>query len=96
MRIYIKIDLYFIIQYIYIYKMLIPIRCFTCGKTLADKWDYYDREVKKLEKEATDEKKDELKYFDKVKSGKILDELGLTRYCCRRHMIGQVDMMNVI
>jgi DNA-directed RNA polymerase subunit N (RpoN/RPB10) len=76
--------------------MLIPIRCFTCGKTLADKWDYYDREVKKLEKEATDEKKDELKYFDKVKSGKILDELGLTRYCCRRHMIGQVDMMNVI
>lgn len=80
----------------YIRKMLIPIRCFTCGKTLADKWDYYDREVKKLEKEATDEKKDELKYFDKVKSGKILDELGLTRYCCRRHMIGQVDMMNVI
>lgn len=77
--------------------MLIPIRCFTCGKTLADKWDYYDKAVKKLEKEVSDEKKkDELKYFDKVKSGKILDELGLTRYCCRRHMIGQVDMMNVI
>ena len=77
--------------------MLIPIRCFTCGKTLADKWDYYDMAVKKLEKEVSDEKKkDELKYFDKVKSGKILDELGLTRYCCRRHMIGQVDMMNVI
>jgi DNA-directed RNA polymerase subunit N (RpoN/RPB10) len=77
--------------------MLIPIRCFTCGKTLADKWDYYDREVKKLEKEATEKKETtDLKYFDKVKSGKILDELGLTRYCCRRHMIGQVDMMNVI
>lgn len=78
--------------------MLIPIRCFTCGKTLADKWDYYDREVKKLEKATTEDKKETtpLKYFDKVKSGKILDELGLTRYCCRRHMIGQVDMMNVI
>lgn len=74
--------------------MLIPIRCFTCGKTLADKWDYYDKEVKKLEKEVTEN--DKLKYFDKVKSGKILDELGLTRYCCRRHMIGQVDMMKVI
>lgn len=74
--------------------MLIPIRCFTCGKTLADKWDYYDKEVKKLEKEVTED--DKLKYFDKVKSGKILDELGLTRYCCRRHMIGQVDMMKVI
>ncbi len=75
--------------------MIIPIRCFTCGKTLADKWDYYDSEVKKLENQA-DKPKPELKYFDKVKSGKILDELGLTRYCCRRHMIGQVDMMKVI
>jgi DNA-directed RNA polymerase subunit N (RpoN/RPB10) len=75
--------------------MLIPIRCFTCGKTLADKWDYYDTEVKKLENEV-DKPKAELKYFDKVKSGKILDDLGLTRYCCRRHMIGQVDMMKVI
>lgn len=74
--------------------MLIPIRCFTCGKTLADKWDYYDKEVKKIEKEVTEN--DKLKYFDKVKSGKILDDLGLTRYCCRRHMIGQVDMMKVI
>lgn len=76
--------------------MLIPIRCFTCGKTIADKWDYYDKAVKKLEQEHITENKDSLKYFDKVKSGKILDELGLTRYCCRRHMIGQVDMMKVI
>lgn len=83
--------------------MLIPVRCFTCGKTLADKWDYYEEEVKKLEKklEEEGEKKpgkevDEAKYFDKVRSGKVLDDLGLTRYCCRRHMLGQVDMMRVI
>ena len=78
--------------------MLIPIRCFTCGKTLADKWDYYHKEVKKLEKAATDAKEDvdALKYFDKVRSGEILDKLGLTRYCCRRHLIGQVDMMDII
>lgn len=84
--------------------MLIPVRCFTCGKTLADKWDYYEEEVKKLEKklEEDQEKKktpvdtEDPKYFDKVRSGKILDELGLTRYCCRRHMLGQVDMMRVI
>jgi DNA-directed RNA polymerases I, II, and III subunit RPABC5 len=71
--------------------MLIPIRCFTCGKTLADKWDYYETEVKK--KSST---KPDIKYFDTVKSGEILDALGLTRYCCRRHMICQVDMMKVI
>ena len=79
--------------------MLIPIRCFTCGKTLADKWDWYDEEVKKMQEqkkeEKTEEKKEE-KYFDKVKTGEIMDKLGLTRYCCRRHMLGQVDMMKVI
>ena len=80
--------------------MLIPIRCFTCGKTLADKWDYYNNEVKILEKQVDTtnvvEEEGPLKYFDKVRSGKILDKLGLTRYCCRRHMIGQVDMMEII
>lgn len=87
--------------------MLIPIRCFTCGKVLADKWDWYEEEVKKMEeledkpKPKDPKKKEEVpvegvKYFDKVKSGEILDKLGLTRYCCRRHMLGQVDMMKVI
>lgn len=79
--------------------MLIPIRCFTCGKTLADKWDYYDSEVKKLQLQQEDtvvDEEDQLKYFDKIRSGKILDKLGLTRYCCRRHMLCQVDMMGVI
>lgn len=78
--------------------MLIPVRCFTCGKTIGDKWDYYNKEVKKLEDAAEAEKPelDALKYFDKVRSGQILDKLGLTRYCCRRHMIGQVDMMEII
>lgn len=80
--------------------MLIPIRCFTCGKTLADMWDFYDAEVKKLEQEDKNvtppPEPDSLKYFDKIRTGKILDKLGLTRYCCRRHMLGQVDMMAVI
>lgn len=85
--------------------MLIPIRCFTCGKTLADKWDWYEKETQKLQYEydkemeqkgKQDEIEGDLKYFDKVKTGEILDKLGLTRYCCRRHMICQVDMMNII
>jgi DNA-directed RNA polymerase subunit N (RpoN/RPB10) len=83
--------------------MLIPIRCFTCGKVLADKWDWYNEEVKKMEEleeqnkaPPKKENPEEVKYFDKVKSKELLDKLGLTRYCCRRHMLGQVDMMNVI
>lgn len=89
--------------------MIIPIKCFTCGKTLGDKWDWYEEEVQKLTKKVEEEdqkvkktsKKEEalketLQYFDEVKTGDILNKLGLTRYCCRRHMLGHVDMMKVI
>ena len=26
--------------------MLIPVRCFECGKLLANKWEYYQRRLK--------------------------------------------------
>lgn len=93
--------------------MIIPIRCFTCGKTLADKYDYYIKEVEALKasmeapKEAKAAKKggaaggdtaDEAAYrhFDKLRTAEVLDKMGLTRYCCRRHMLTTVDMMDVI
>lgn len=96
--------------------MIIPIRCFTCGKVLADKYDYYINETQKLqskinsdikekdkpssskekEKEKEEKEQDMYKHFDKLKSGKILDTLQLNRYCCRRMMLGTVDMMDFI
>lgn len=82
--------------------MLIPILCMTCGKTLADKWDWYEAEVKKLEEAAEkkaqtpEEKKSTPEFLDPVKTGPLLDKLGLTRYCCRRHMLGHVEMLGVI
>ena len=36
------------------------------------------------------------KHFETLKTGALLDALGLTRYCCRRHMLTTVDMMDVI
>lgn len=77
--------------------MIIPIRCFTCGKVMADKSDYYAQEVEKLKKEGGKENKDpKFKHFDKIHTGAILDKLGLTRYCCRRNLISNVDLMNII
>lgn len=82
--------------------MIIPVRCFTCGKVLANKWEYYQRRVKELEKEAAGEKaagtekKDAHKNFDAVYTGKVMDELGLDRMCCRRHMLGHVDLIDII
>jgi len=79
--------------------MIIPVRCFTCGKVIADKYDYFVKKSEELEAAAAASKNPEppkFKHFDAVTKGGILDDLGLTRYCCRRHMLGQVDMMEVI
>jgi DNA-directed RNA polymerase subunit N (RpoN/RPB10) len=72
--------------------MIVPIRCFTCSKIIADKYDYYMEEMAKLEK--TDDK--DYKYFSKIHTKRILDDLGLTRYCCRRMLISTSDLMAII
>lgn len=80
--------------------MIIPVKCMTCNHVLADKWAFYEREVKKLEEEPlSSEQKEQgkqLRNMDKKTRGQILDQLGLKRICCRRHMIGHIDMMDVI
>lgn len=74
--------------------MIIPIRCFTCSKVIADKFDYYHLEKNKLAK-VTDDSED-LKFFSEIHTKEILDNLGLIRYCCRRSLMSSVDMMDVI
>lgn len=76
--------------------MIIPIRCFTCGKIMADKIDYYMAEYEKLKNNHDKEEDPVYKDFDKVHTKKLLDELGLTRYCCRRNLISNVDLMQII
>lgn len=78
--------------------MIIPVRCFTCGKVLANKWEWYREQVERLEKTQEEEKKDGNKdnTFEATKTKEILDQLGLDRMCCRRHMLGHVDLIHLI
>lgn len=88
--------------------MLICVRCVTCNKVLADKWDWYQQEVLKLQKKTEESapkkskakkggaEQEGLKSFDDLRTGPIMDKLGLTRICCRRHMLTTVDMMEMI
>ena len=76
--------------------MLIPIKCFTCGKVLGNKYRFYLKEVqkRKISKSMDTEKvlyltKD---FIDKTPEGEVMDELKLTKYCCRRHMLTHVDI----
>ena len=59
--------------------MIIPIRCFSCGKPIGHLWEDYLERVKNGE-----ERK------------KVLDELGLERYCCRSVFLGHVDLIDTV
>jgi len=76
--------------------MIIPVKCFTCGNVLANKYMYYVREVRKL-KVSRDQEQDSVVYLtksniEKTPEGVVLDSMGLTKICCRRHMLTHVDI----
>ena len=56
--------------------MMIPVRCFTCGKVVASAWEPYQAAIAK----GTDPKK-------------VLDDLGLDRFCCRRMLVAHRDLI---
>lgn len=76
--------------------MIIPIKCFTCGEVLADKYKYYLEEVRKLKLQRginvnkvmylTED------FAEKTPEGEVMDKLQLTKMCCRRHMLSHVDI----
>ncbi|RLF00090.1 MAG: DNA-directed RNA polymerase subunit N [Thermoprotei archaeon] len=57
--------------------MIIPIRCFTCGALIGDKWMKFAERVRRGEDPA-----------------KVLDELGIKRYCCRRMLLSHVELID--
>lgn len=76
--------------------MIIPVKCFTCGMVLADKFRFYQNEVRRL-KISKGVDVDRVVYLtkdnvDKTPEGMVLDNLGLTNVCCRRHMLTHVDI----
>jgi len=59
--------------------MIVPVRCFTCGKVIAEKYDEYTARIAKKEN-----------------PDKVLTDLGLERYCCRRTIFSHVDLMDEV
>ena len=75
--------------------MIIPIRCMTCGKVIADLWNYYQNEIKK-ENVPEDTININSKNKKKTHRGKIMDKLCLKRYCCRTHLLTHADLIDII
>ena len=59
--------------------MIIPVRCYACGKPVGQLWDEYNEKVSK----GQDKKK-------------VMDDLGLKRYCCRALFLGHVDLVDYV
>ena len=59
--------------------MIIPVRCFTCGRLIADKYEDYQNKIKAGEEPI-----------------KVLDELGMDRYCCRRMLLTSVETIQQV
>ena len=76
--------------------MLIPVKCFTCGKVIGDKYLAYQEQVIKIKVEIkiNPEKIEYLDdtQMDKSIEGQILDKFKITRICCRRHMLTHVNI----
>ena len=67
--------------------MIIPVRCFTCGKVISDVYEDYQKRYEDYKKA--------IKAGEKPKETpkQILDNLGLDRYCCRRMVLTHVDLI---
>ncbi|MEM7821326.1 MAG: DNA-directed RNA polymerase subunit N [Candidatus Aenigmatarchaeota archaeon] len=59
--------------------MIIPVRCFTCGKVVGHLYSEYKNRVNAGEE-----------------ARKVLDSLGLKRYCCRQLFLGHIDLLKEV
>jgi DNA-directed RNA polymerase subunit N len=67
--------------------VIIPVRCFTCGKVISSLYDEYKKRYEAYETAVAAGEK------PKETPKEILDALGVDRYCCRRMIISQVDLL---
>jgi DNA-directed RNA polymerase subunit N len=59
--------------------VLIPVRCFTCGNLIADKFDDYQTKIK-----------------SGISPEKVLNDLAINRYCCRRMLLTTVETIQQV
>jgi DNA-directed RNA polymerase subunit N (RpoN/RPB10) len=79
--------------------MIIPVRCFTCGKVISDKWESYQNLVKKGKKdtklELIESFSEEQEFRPSIEA-EAMDTLGIVRMCCRRHFLTTIDTLDDI
>ena len=67
--------------------VIIPVRCFTCGKIISDVFEDFQKRYADYKKAVDAGEK------PKETPKQILDDIGLDRYCCRRMILTHVDLI---
>lgn len=84
--------------------MIIPIRCFTCNKVISSIYPEYLKEINKInqldsiDKDIESEGADQtdIEEIKSIKKIQLFEKLGIKRYCCKRHMISTVNLIDII
>ena len=77
--------------------MIIPIRCMTCNNMLATKWLTYQDLIHKSGKNPPNiisSHGDKL--TEETREAKAFKILNITRYCCKRHLLSTIDLIEEI
>tara|TARA_E500000178_G_scaffold312392_1_gene329037 strand:- start:346 stop:570 length:225 start_codon:yes stop_codon:yes gene_type:complete len=74
--------------------MIIPVRCFTCNKVISSVYPKYEFLMEKKKNERPDTEIDQ--EDDIQKNLEIFQKIGIERYCCKRHLISHVDIIDKI
>jgi len=72
--------------------MIIPVRCFTCGKPVANKYEKYLKLVDEQNKKCNYKSNQD----PRIDREHIFKELKLKRYCCRRMVLTHVDIAHTL
>ncbi len=78
--------------------MIIPVRCFTCNMVLGSKYEKYLELVQKYQEGG--ETEDTISVdsdLDKPSAAQqAFQDLKLDRYCCRRHLLSHIELIDQI
>nr|KJR71524.1 MAG: DNA-directed RNA polymerase subunit N [Vulcanisaeta sp. AZ3] len=68
--------------------MIVPIRCWTCGRPLGHLWEPILKRLSELQQQGKEIREEDIE--------RIFDELGVTRYCCRRTLLGHIELIDQV
>jgi len=80
--------------------MIIPVRCMTCGSMIGSKYLKYQQNIGELSGTTLNKHnyitQDVSDLLNDTVEKKALDSVGLTRYCCRRHLLTHTDTIDLL